>query len=104
LNEQYFHKAMIDIYKLALKHCNYRATRFLQMVSNEGGLRTAKSLLKDEKISDGFISLLENNRLDLTMEALVIKKECSHLFTEDEINTARDRLLNYGYLLESTKS
>jgi hypothetical protein len=94
LNEQEFHKAMINIYKSALKDCNYKATRFLQMVSSEGGLKAAKTLLKDEKISYGFMNLLESNRLDLTVEALVITKEYKHLFTEEEIQKAKDRLLS----------
>ncbi|WP_066309180.1 hypothetical protein [Bacillus sp. FJAT-29814] len=95
--EQDFHKAMVDIYNLALKHCHYRATRFLQMVANEGGLKTAKKLLKENKISDGFMNLLQNNRLDLTVEALVIKVEFKHLFTDTEIEEATQRLKNYGY-------
>lgn len=99
--EQDFHKAMINIYQLALKHCNYRATRFLQMVANEGGLETAKKLLLENKISDGFMELLQNNRLDLTVEALVIKDEYRHLFSDSEIEEATQRLINYGY--ESTK-
>ena len=36
-----FHKAMLLIYKNAKEECEYNATRFLQMVSNDGGLKTA---------------------------------------------------------------
>lgn len=93
-----FHKAMIGIYQDALKHCNYRATRFLQMVSNEGGLKTAKKLLADSnKVSDGFMNLLECNRLDLTVEVLVLKEGFHPLFTEKELTEAKFRLEKYHY-------
>lgn len=32
-----FHKEMIDIYRKAKEECGYNATRFLQMVPNDGG-------------------------------------------------------------------
>jgi hypothetical protein len=35
---------------------------FLQMVVNKCGLKTAKKLLKDNKIHDGFMNLLQCER------------------------------------------
>ncbi|OCA90395.1 hypothetical protein A8F94_00410 [Bacillus sp. FJAT-27225] len=96
--ERRFHQAMIGVYTEALKQCNYKATRFLQMVSNEGGLKTAKKLLSEtNKVSDGFMNLLEHNRLDLTVEALVLNEKFQPLFTEAEINEAKYRLEQYHY-------
>ncbi|CEG27129.1 hypothetical protein [Bacillus sp. B-jedd] len=96
-----FHKAMVGIYQDGLKHCNYRAARFLQMVSNEGGLKTAKKLLADSnKVSEGFMNLLECNRLDLTVEALVLKVRFQPLFTEKELTEAKFRLEQYHYLIQ----
>jgi len=43
------------------------------MVSNEGGLKTARKLLATAEPSDGFTELWRNHRLDLTMESLVLK-------------------------------
>jgi hypothetical protein len=37
------------------------------------------------------------NRLDLTMEAYVLKPGCQGLFTQDEIAIARKRLSDLGY-------
>jgi len=43
--EDEFHDAMIDVYKIAVAECNYRAKAFLSMVIEIGGLSTAKRLL-----------------------------------------------------------
>ncbi len=80
-----FHKEMLGIYHKAKEECGYIATRFLQMVSNEGGLRTARKLLATAEPSDGFTELWANHRLDLTVEFLVLKSEFRPLFTDQEI-------------------
>jgi hypothetical protein len=38
-----FHRAMIAIYQVAKRDVGYNATRFLQMVSEHGGLGAARS-------------------------------------------------------------
>jgi hypothetical protein len=93
-----FHKDMINIYRRAKEECGYNATRFLQMVSNEGGLKTAKKLLATSEPSDGFTELWRNHRLDLAMENLVLKSEYQSLFTDQEIEIARERLKSYGFI------
>ena len=92
-----FNIKMLNIYKLVKKECNYNATRYLQMVSEHGGLETARILLHSNKVSDGYTALRECDRLDLTVEALVIKMEWRELFTHEEINIAINRLKNYGF-------
>ncbi len=95
--ESRFHRAMIGIYEKAKEECNYNATRFLTMVSESGGLATAKTLLATRRPSAGFTALWECKRLDLTVEALVLSPEFAPLFTDDEKRIARDRLKQYGY-------
>lgn len=51
-----FHKTMLEIYRNAKDECGYNATRFLQMVANDGGLKTAKKLLATREPSDGYRS------------------------------------------------
>lgn len=95
--ERQFHEAMIDIYKVAQRECNYNATYFLRMVTEEGGLAAARQLLAKEQVSDGFGTLWMCGRLDLTVEAHVIKPEFQSLFTPQEIAVAQSRLKDYGY-------
>lgn len=95
--EQRFHRAMARIYTRAKSEAGYNATRYLQMVSELGGLQTAKQLLHAPKVSDGFTHLWERGRLDLSVEALVLEPEWKALFTHEERGRARERLASYGY-------
>ena len=90
--EKAFGLQMEQIYFAALKEAKYRATRYLQMVHERGGLATAHYLLAQPNISDGFAELWQRGRLDLTVEALVLKEPWCSLFTEDELAVARKRL------------
>ena len=95
-----FDVEMINIYERAKEECGYNASRFLQMVTQLGGLQAAKALLRTEEISDGFTALWEHGRLDLTMEALVLRAPWSQLFSDDELARARKRLTALGYELD----
>jgi hypothetical protein len=95
--EAAFHEAMLEIYERARTECNYNANRFLKMVGDRGGLEAAKYLLHAPGLSDGFTALWKCKRLDLTVEAHVIKPEWHSLFTEEELGIARRRLREIGY-------
>ncbi|WP_197093774.1 hypothetical protein [Nonomuraea sp. SBT364] len=90
--ELQFHQAMVEIYHTAKRDLGYNATRFIQMVSNRGGLATAKLLLWSDQVSDGFETLRSHGRLDLSVEAHVLKDEFAELFTDEERQRARERL------------
>ena len=92
-----FHNKMIEIYKIADKEYGYRPTRFLNLLSELGGVETAKNLINKAEATDGFTKLWELNRLDLSVEALVIAEEFQPLFTDKEIETCKNRLAEYGY-------
>lgn len=47
---------MLEIYGSAKIECRYVATRFLQMVANEGGLKITKKLLAIKEPSSGFLN------------------------------------------------
>lgn len=85
-------------YVRAKKEANYTAGYFFEMLSSYGGLGTAHRLLATSEVSAGFTALFERRRLDLTVEALVVKPEFAGLFTEDELEIARERLRRLGYL------
>ncbi|WP_409304704.1 EVE domain-containing protein [Peribacillus sp. SCS-155] len=93
-----FHKAMLQIYDNA-KKIGYNASRFRNMVANQGGLNVAKKFIKNNTPSDGFTSLWELGRLDLTVEALVLSPEYANLFSVEEKQIVRERLQEYGFEL-----
>jgi hypothetical protein len=92
-----FHDAMLDIYKRAKSEAGYHATRFLAMVSDRGGLETARYLLHAATISEGYTALWERGRLDLTVEAMILKPEWHSLFSAAERKIAIERLREYQY-------
>src|SRR6266446_164064 len=93
-----FDAAMFDIYRRAKAEAGYNATIFLRMISDKGGLATAKYLINSPTPSDGYTHLYERGRLDLTVEAMVVEATTWHeLFTESELARARHRLKQYGY-------
>ena len=60
-------------------------------------LKTAKRTLSGTRLSDGFNDLKSKNALTLSLEALVIDKRFTALFTDEEANEALTRLLEAGY-------
>lgn len=96
---------MFNIYQRAKSEADYNATVFFRMLSDNGGLQTARTLINAAKPSDGYTALYERGRLDLTVEAVVLENQKWHeLFTSDELSRARKRLHQYGYDPASTSS
>lgn len=95
-SESRFHEAMLDVYRNAKQECNYKATYFLQLVTDYGGLEAARRLLSGDPAS-GFTKLWELGRLDLSAEAQMLRPEFSELFTNEELEIARSRLVQFGY-------
>lgn len=94
--ERAFDAAMVAIYTTAKRDLRYNATRFLQMITDEGGVVAARRLLHASAVSDGFTTLWEHARLDLSVEAHVLRPEFAGLFTDGERRIARQRLKDYG--------
>jgi len=60
-------------------------------------LAYAHRCLSGHRESDGFSALARLGRLDLSLEALAVKKDFTALFSDEEANTALMRLLDAGY-------
>lgn len=95
--ESEFHDAMLEVYRRAKSEAGYSATRFLGMVSERGGLETARYLLHAATVSEGYAALWERRRLDLTVEAVILDPKWEPLFSKRERQVAVDRLREYGF-------
>ena len=95
--EDKFHDAMLDLYRVAKKECGYDAKVFLDMVLTDGGVKTARKLLGDRTIQYGFRKLWECERLNLTVECLVLNRRFATLFNERELEEARRRLRAHDF-------
>ena len=60
-------------------------------------VKQAKRVLTGTRLSDGFNELKAKGQLKLSLEALVIDKRFTALFTDEEANEALARLLEAGY-------
>ena len=60
-------------------------------------VKDAKRVLAGSRLSDGFNELAAKGALKLSLEALVIDKRFTALFTDEEANEALMRLLEAGY-------
>jgi 5-methylcytosine-specific restriction protein A len=89
-----FHEAMLQVYRRAADEVGYRGTRFLQSVKRNGGLATAKRMLKPRNKAQrvGLDRLLEARKPELTMEYQVLQPKFRRLFTTDEREEAAKRL------------
>ena len=60
-------------------------------------VKGAKRILSGTRLSDGFNELKARGQLKLSLEALVIDRRFTQLFTDEEANEALARLLEAGY-------
>jgi hypothetical protein len=69
----------------------------LRPMEPQDAMKTAQRALSGHRESDGFSILADKNHLELSLEALVVDKRFTGLFTDEQANTALMRLLNAGY-------
>jgi len=69
----------------------------MRPVADAEALKTARRALSGSRLSDGFSALQDKGCLELSLEALVVDKRFTQLFTDEEANEALTRLLEAGY-------
>ena len=69
----------------------------MRPVAAEEAMKTAHRALNGNRVSDGFNILADKRHLELSLEALVIDKRFTSLFSDKEANNALMRLLSAGY-------
>ena len=92
-----FHHALLSAFDRAKRELKYNPTYTIRLVSEYGGVGAAKRIVGSSDMSSGFVTLWEGGRLDLSIEAHVVKEEFAPLFTPEEIEAARQMLLAHGY-------
>lgn len=69
----------------------------MRPVEDADAMKTARRTLSGNRVSDGFNILADKGHLELSLEALVVDKRFTQLFTDEEANNALMRLLDAGY-------
>lgn len=99
--EHEFDQAMLAIHRRARTEAGYNAAGCLQMLKTYRGLCTAHMLLHAPHVSEDYTALWERNRLDLSVEALILQEKWHVLFSLQEREIARKRLEEYKYELNA---
>lgn len=97
LLRQTFHEEMITLYKRTAKELKYKSPRLLEMINKYGGYEAAIKILPTDAHTFDFALMWENERLDLSIEALVTKECYKGLFPEEIITFCQRRLDEYNY-------
>jgi hypothetical protein len=79
------------------KEIGYNPTRFNQMVAEHGGPGAVRILLNGRDASDGFTTLWESGRLEMSCEAIVLLPWYADLFHDGEKAVARHRLIEHDF-------
>lgn len=91
-----FNSEMKHVYKNAAA-VGVKFTRLRNMLESEEGYKVAIELISKPKVTDGVTNLWEIERLDLSIEALVLQKRFRSLFSEEVISKAKRTLTDLGY-------
>jgi 5-methylcytosine-specific restriction enzyme A len=99
--EERFESEMIErVFRTTGRETGYWASYFLRSVRRYGGVEAARRLLRRKTVSTGLAKLREKNRLDLSMESVVLRPEYRELFTDEERAIAARRLDEVGAPVE----
>ena len=88
---------MEEKFLFALEDARQKAEKLGVRIRPVLDMKSAHRILSGHRESDGFFALADKGRLDLSLEALAIKKQFTALFSDEEANNALTRLLDAGY-------
>ena len=94
LRDSFFHEMQRICNESAKKCPSYNPSRFRQMLSSCNGdfVPLAKNLLTSPEIQSGLHAVAECGCAEFTLEAVVLSKPWSKLFSAEELAAARWRL------------
>ena len=88
---------MEEKFLLALEDARKKAEKLGVRIRPVGDLKSARRILSGHRESDGFYQLADLGKLELSLEAIAVKKQFTSLFSDGEANNALTRLLDAGY-------
>jgi len=88
----------IDVAIREMITLGYKPQAFMTMRITDGGtINAVKKLIHSLKTPDGFTTLWELGRLDLSLENIIQETEWQDLFSDDDRKKAKKRLIDYKY-------
>jgi hypothetical protein len=93
-----FHARVVELCERADRECSGLQLDCLrEKVRETGGFPAAVELVGADNAPGGFVRLWEHGRLDLSLEAEILRSEWDGLFEDALRERARERLERYGY-------
>lgn len=89
-------QAFLAVWAAAREEAQSLGVRMRPMAPGEA-MTAAHRILSGRRLSDGFQVLARMGRLELSLEALAVRKEFTPLFSDEEANEALARLLEAGW-------
>ena len=83
-------KDILESVETAKRELGYNPTRFFQMVRQYGVYDSMKKLIAKREPAEGYITLLLNDRKELSIEFHVVKY--AELFGDDEVRYCKELL------------
>jgi hypothetical protein len=90
-----FHQDMVNAIQTSIRELHYNPTLVSQRIGEYGSVETAHWIMQLTGETSGFTKLWEARRLDLSVEAIVVRPEYAPLFTLEERRQAYDTLVEY---------
>ena len=92
-----FHQDIIILYKRIHKELKYKPTRLMDYINKYGGYEAAVKYITTENNVQDFAVLWENQRLDLSVEALITKPTYRVLFLVEVLDFCDRKIAEYSY-------
>jgi len=96
--EKQLEREYLQISSLYYEEYGYHPSRFLQMMKEYGPVHTSIRLVMDPVPHEGLTKLYELRRLDISVEAIILREPFRNLFSDEVLNKAREKLVELGYL------
>jgi very-short-patch-repair endonuclease len=96
--EAAFERRLRDDVETVIARSGYRPSYYLRLISTDGAVGAARKLLSDPRPQHGLETLWENNLLAHSLEAAVLDERHRTLFSEWEVDAARQRLKALGFI------
>jgi hypothetical protein len=93
-----FHQKMVNAIQTCIRELHYNPTLVSQRIGEYGAVETAHWIMRLTGETTGFTKLWEAGRLDLSVEAIILRPEYAPLFSLEERREAYDCLAEYHYV------
>jgi len=91
-SESALRSAILELASRAVAECGYGLDTIRERMALQGPLEAIRDLLSNDYLSEDFLQLWSRNRLDLTVESMLLQTPWCALLSEEQLAVAQRRL------------